>query len=180
VAAWKHLTIKRALAAGGILTLAVGLTLLLLRPAGPLPAAPTAGHPAPALSLRTTAGGQQSLAAYRGRVVLVNFFATWCVPCTSEMPAIERLYRARHSVLTVLAVDNREPASDVSRFGRAHRLTFPLLLDSTGRVDDAYSVAVQPESFWVDRQGTIRSVHYGPMTPHFMRQELNRLLSRRA
>jgi peroxiredoxin len=140
--------------------------------------APAVGHGAPDFALRDTSGRAVSLGSLRGRVVLLDFWATWCIPCRSEMPAIDRLYRDRPRQLAVLAVDRQEPVGDVEAFARRYGLAVRPLLDPTLAAWKLYGVSnVQPVSFWVDPNGVIRARHFGPMDGQFMRRELDRLLS---
>lgn len=158
-----------------VLLLVIGGLTLTFLPSRPAASAPVPGRPAPDLSLKTPDGRTVSLNEDRGRIVLVNFWATWCVPCGTEMPSIERVFRAHRSGLTVLAVDKQEPASDVRSFARSHGLTFTTLLDPAGSMFQRYRVVVQPESFWIDRSGVIRAVHYGPMSVSYMNKEFRHL-----
>lgn len=167
---------RRALIGIGVaLLVVIGVGVgISIRPQSTARAAPEVGHPAPALALRTLGGKRMVLASQRGHVVLINFWATWCVPCAKEMPAIERVFRSQHRGLTVLAVDY-EPAADIRTYARRHGLTFTFLLDPSNATFDRYRVVVQPESFWIDPAGIIRAIHYGPMNAAYVRRELNRL-----
>jgi cytochrome c biogenesis protein CcmG/thiol:disulfide interchange protein DsbE len=150
-----------------LILLAVGVTLKPHSSAG-RGAAPLVGHEAPNFSLDSTSGRIVSLSALRGSAVLLNFWATWCVPCRTEMPLINLAYQAHHKNLRVLAVDLQEPASDVESFARHYRLAFSPLLDSSGTVSDLYRISPnspKPVTFWVDRSGVIRFIHYGQMQP---------------
>lgn len=138
-------------------------------------AAPIVGHHAPAIALQAVDGGRVTLDSLRGKTVLVDFFATWCIPCRKEMPEINQLARAFPSKVTVLAVDKQEPASDVVAFSRHLGLRFTPLLDPDLVVWQRYRVQVQPVSFWIDPSGTIRAVHYGAMSKAFMQAELRAL-----
>ncbi len=112
---------------------------------------------APAFSLKNLQGGQGSLSDYRGQVILLNFWATWCRPCRAEMPSMERLWQAyRGQGLAVVAVstDNGGEAR-VRNFARRLDLSFPIFLDPDSRVSDAYQVSAVPVSFLIDRQGRI-------------------------
>jgi cytochrome c biogenesis protein CcmG/thiol:disulfide interchange protein DsbE len=133
---------------------------------GPLDSrSPVLKQPAPNFALRDTSGKVVRLSDLRGQVVLINFWATWCAPCRQEMPAIEQAYRDQKSQsFTVLEVDDQEPTSDVLAF--AHQLgeTPPILLDENGAVTAQYALKGLPDSFFVDRQGIVRGVSYGPMT----------------
>jgi len=117
-----------------------------------------AARPAPALKLKGLDGAPHDLAQLRGRVVLVNFWATWCPPCRREMPSMERLSQAlKGEAFSVLAVDVGEDADTIEAF--ASQLdtvpTFPILLDTRSRVMQAWKVAGLPTTFLVDKQGRI-------------------------
>jgi cytochrome c biogenesis protein CcmG, thiol:disulfide interchange protein DsbE len=149
---------------------------LLLRPGTQATAAPVVGHRAPDFTLPTSNTARDiSLSSYRGHVVLLNFFATWCVPCTNEMPQIERAYQAATGKLVVLGIDKQEPAGDVNSLRRALRIRYPLLLDDTLQAWQRYRVSIQPVSFWIDPEGTVRAIHYGPMSVGYMEHELAHL-----
>ncbi len=117
-----------------------------------------APRPAPALSLRDLDGTMHDLAALRGKVVLVNFWATWCPPCRREMPSMERLSRAlAGEAFAVLAVDVGEDADTVEGFVSQLDTgpTFPILLDTRSQAMQAWKVAGLPTTFVVDRRGRI-------------------------
>jgi peroxiredoxin len=117
------------------------------------PAAPTA---APDIELSDLAGRTTRLRDFRGRVVLLNFWATWCAPCREEMPALETLAQELGPQgLAVVGVNAREPREAVEAFVRAHRLSFPMLLDDDGRAGRAYQVFALPATFVVDRRGML-------------------------
>lgn len=125
----------------------------------------TPGGEAPAFVLNEASGGAVSLEDQRGKVVLVNFWATWCAPCEVEMPVLQQAYEAhRERGFTVLAVDFDEPAGDVQAFGDKLGLTFRLLLDPGGEVQQLYRVRGYPTSVFVDSHGVIRVYHIGVMT----------------
>jgi thiol-disulfide isomerase/thioredoxin len=114
--------------------------------------------PAPALRLRDLDDRPQDLADLSGRLVLVNFWATWCPPCRREMPSLERLYQQlRDRGLTVLAVDVGEDADTVFAFtGQLEPApSFPLLLDPDSRAAQDWQVKGLPTSFLIDRQGRV-------------------------
>ncbi len=126
--------------------------------------APQVGHPAPDFALESIDGGTVTLAELRGKVVLVNIWATWCPPCRAEMPAIEAAYqRHRDQGFVVLAVNQRERTSAVIGFMRERELTFTALLDPDGAVGANYQASAIPSSFFIGRDGIIRSVYRGPL-----------------
>jgi cytochrome c biogenesis protein CcmG/thiol:disulfide interchange protein DsbE len=148
-----------------VVLLAVGVSLRPRSSGGTGPA-PIVGREAPNFSLNDTTGRIVSLSTFRGRPVLLNFWATWCIPCRTEMPLINRAYEAHRKDLRVLAVDLQEPSSDVNHFARSYHLAFTPLLDSSGSVSDLYRLSPngpKPVTFWVDRSGKIRFIHYGQM-----------------
>ncbi len=140
----------------------------LVTPGGPtLTPAPAAvvGAPAPDFTLTDITGNDVTLSQLKGQVVLINFWATWCGPCRVEMPAIQRRYEAfKDQGFTVLAVNFDEPLTDVSAFAQSLNLSFPVLLDPGGVVNDLYHMRGYPSSFVVDRSGVIQQLHIGLMT----------------
>ena len=104
-----------------------------------------------------------ALTELRGKVVFLNFWATWCPPCRVEMPSMERLYKEfKDQGLAMLAVDLQESAKEVARFMKEFRLSFPALLDTDGRVASLYKVQGLPTSILIDRSGRVTGVALGP------------------
>ncbi|MDR1838014.1 MAG: TlpA family protein disulfide reductase [Treponema sp.] len=101
-------------------------------------------------------GGNATLSSYRGKVVILNFWATWCPPCRTEMPSMEILYqRFNAQGLEILAVDIGESASSVQQFIRRAGYTFPVILDRNNRVSTVYQVEAIPTTYIIDREGKI-------------------------
>ena len=114
-------------------------------------------YPAPALTLTDTAGKPVSLADYRGQVVLVNLWATWCPPCKEEMPEFETFYR-RHAEngFVIVAINDGDPKADVLRFVEDYGMTFPVWLDPAYiATEQAFKTLNLPSSFVIDRDGKI-------------------------
>jgi thiol-disulfide isomerase/thioredoxin len=117
-----------------------------------------APRPAPALRLKDLDGQLADLAHLKGRVVLINYWATWCPPCRREMPSMERLSQAlKGEAFSVLAVDVGEDADTIDAFTSQldTELSFPILLDTRSRTMQAWGVAGLPTTFLVDKQGRI-------------------------
>jgi len=110
----------------------------------------------PAFTLRDVEGRELTSTSFHGKVVLLNFWATWCVPCRAEMPALEKLYREhRNGGFVALAVNFKEKARDVQRFTRDLGLTLPMALDADGTVSRDLKVRGLPVTFLLDRDGRI-------------------------
>jgi thiol-disulfide isomerase/thioredoxin len=111
-----------------------------------------AGAPAASFEIVRPDGKPDSLAQYRGKVVLVNLWATWCPPCRDEMPALERLYRAHAAQgLIVLGIDQGESANVAAAYARERGVTFPILIDDQQQYGRAYAAQGLPTSVLVDR-----------------------------
>lgn len=99
-------------------------------------------------------GEELSLAALRGRVVLLNFWTTWCTECRKDIPALERLHKEfTPNGLTVVGINLRESQGAIERYAESLSLTFPLLSDARGHIQSAYGVVGTPTTFLVDREG---------------------------
>lgn len=118
---------------------------------------------APDFSATTLEGAPIAIHDLRGKVVLLNFWATWCPPCRAEMPAIQSVYQAHPGDMVVLAVDESESPAVVRDFVSPFHFGFPILLDPDGAIAQSYRVQGLPTSFFVDRDGVIRAANVGPM-----------------
>ena len=139
---------------------------------------PLVGRPAAAFALTAYDGTELSLAAMRGKVVVVNFWASWCHPaCYEEAPVLERNWRAYSDRgLVMVGVDIQDKPDAGRKFIRDFELTFPNALDVTGKVSVDYGVYGVPETFFVDRAGRIRVKHVGAVTDAVFRETVERLL----
>ena len=115
------------------------------------------GKPAPDFGFADLDGKKVRLSDYRGKVVLVNIWATWCRPCVDEMPSLGRLYRKfKDKDFEVLAISiDAEGAKMVAPFVKEYKLTFPALIDPEGSIKESYGVTGVPESFIIDQQGIL-------------------------
>lgn len=121
------------------------------------------GEKAKDFTLPDMAGKQVALSQYKGKVVLLNFWAMWCRPCRAEMPSMEKLYNAyREKDFVILAVSmDRKEKNEVSEFVKKNGYTFPVLLDPDSTLSENYKVPYIPATFLIDRQGQIVSREYG-------------------
>lgn len=124
------------------------------------PAAAEVGAPAPDFEARALEDGSlRRLSDYRGQVVLLNVWATWCIPCRREMPSIEKLYREyspRGLRVVAVSVDDPSAEESVRQFVEELGLSFEILHDPTGKIVQSYQMIGIPQSFLIDRRGIIR------------------------
>jgi peroxiredoxin len=155
---------------------------------GAPPPSPREGFSAPDFSLELMSGGAErydegqnvTLSELRGKVVIVNLWASWCPPCRAEMPAIQSVYETyKDQGLEVLAVNTtyQDNPLDAANFIEDHDLTFPVLMDKTGAVSKRYQLRGLPSTYFIDRQGVIRAVVVGgPMSEALIRSKIQNLL----
>jgi cytochrome c biogenesis protein CcmG/thiol:disulfide interchange protein DsbE len=142
------------------------LALLVWKLAHGQPAPPKVGSKAPAFTLARLEGtGKISLASLHGDAVVLNFWASWCGPCKSEAALLEREWMQYHDRGVIfLGVDYDDAIPDARRFVAAHRLTFPMLEDGSGRVTHGYGISQVPETYVLDREGNVVAHLAGPVT----------------
>ena len=118
--------------------------------------------PAPAFTLAALSGQQAALSQYKGQVVMVNFWATWCGPCQQEMPLLDQMYRKyKPAGFTLIGVNVDKEAPAVKELLARKPVSFPVLLDPANQVSKAYHVDEMPSSVIIDRKGEIRYIHRG-------------------
>jgi cytochrome c biogenesis protein CcmG/thiol:disulfide interchange protein DsbE len=159
--------------------LLVGLLLVRFRTAGPIVVSRSQllDRAAPAIELRDLEDRPVSLAAYRGRPVIVHFWASWCIPCRTEFPIYKQV-RTEHAAdgLEVLAIIYRDSAEAAAGFYRSQGADWPALVDPGGRVAAQWGVIGLPITYFVDRDGLVRGVSYGPPPPDALDTLLRRIL----
>ena len=147
--------------------------------AGSIPV-PQVGFLAPDFSLVNQNGEIVQLSDLRGQPILLNFWASWCGPCRSEMPSMEKVYRELNGGgVEILAVNStiQDDPGAANQFARELGLTFPILFDTTGEATRQYLVRALPTSFFIDRYGIIQEIVVGgPMSEALLRIRLTRLL----
>lgn len=140
-------------------------------------APPKNGQLAPEFELREANGTVQRLSDFRGRPVLINFFATWCAPCRTETPGLQQSYeklKDRGFVILSIDVDARESNGKVAAFVDKYGLTFPVALDQSAAVSRRYGVYGIPANFFVDKAGYVRFFS-NSVTPEIIEQWLQSL-----
>ena len=143
-----------------LLALTVLTTAATLSAAAPLPL--QIGAPAPAFQLNSNSGKPLALADFKGQIVLLNFWASWCGPCRQEMPILEQLNRQYHGKGVTLLGVNVEPDSAAAvQWLKATPVTFPILFDTDSKVSSLYEVAGMPNTVIIDRKGQVRYIHRG-------------------
>jgi cytochrome c biogenesis protein CcmG/thiol:disulfide interchange protein DsbE len=142
--------------------------------------APRVGAPAPTFTLRRLDGtGSVSLSALRGKPVVLNFWASWCLPCKSEARALEAAWtRYRGRGVEFVGVDFHDVTGDARRFVSVHSLTFPMVQDGSGDVTGSYGITQVPETYVLDRQGRVVLHLAGPITEAPFAGEFRRGLAR--
>ena len=128
--------------------------------------APEVGRPVPEYRAVTLSGDSVSLADARGRVLLLNVWATWCHPCREEIPVLQALherYASRGLQLVGVSVDARGEEDTIREFATDFRMTYPLWLDPDERVQSAFFAIGVPATFLIDRAGILRWRHIGPV-----------------
>src|SRR5213594_2278183 len=143
---------------------------------------PTVGMQAEDFQLADLDGKTQSLSQYRGKIVLVNFWATWCKPCTTEMPAMQAAYdKLRDKGFVVLAVNELEDVQKVIEHIRTYGHSFPVLMDHDNRVANQYGVYGLPVSVFIDEAGIVQAyIKGGLLTEQKILEEVERIRSRGA
>lgn len=137
------------------------------RPAAPAKALPKLGAP-----------GQASLADYRGKVVVLNMWASWCTPCRQEVPLLQKTQdRIAPRGGTVLGVDTQDASADALQFLRARDATFPSLRDRDRSYVHEFGVTGYPETFLIDRRGRVAALRRFPVTQQWLDEHLTPLLA---
>ena len=155
--------------AGAAVVVAVSAALVwfgLMLPAqtSTAPTVAQPGAPAPQIALPVVGGGTSNLTAERGKVVLVNFWATWCEPCKSEMPGLAQLAdELRSQPFRLYSVDLQEDAAHIQAFEQQYGLNLYAVIDQDGDATRAYGVRALPSTFLIDQRGTLHLARLGPL-----------------
>lgn len=136
---------------------------------------PAIGSPAPDFELSELEGGTIKLSDLRDKVVVINFWATWCGPCAYEMPYFQKFYARNASKFELLAVNNQETVEQITPFVSELKLTYPILLDKDAEVTRLYQVIGFPTTIFIDHSGIIKFLHVGVMTEEEFVEYMNKM-----
>jgi len=162
-----------------LIVMAVYYIMQDIPPQSDLAAVPAkVNYPAPELTLTDAHGATHSLADYRGQVVLVNLWATWCPPCKEEMPILQGFYnKHREDGFTLIAINDGEPTDDVLQFVQEFNLTFPVWLDpSYLATEQAFKTLNLPSSYVIDRNGVIRLMWVGGINRKMLDKQVSQII----
>ncbi len=126
-------------------------------------------YSAPKFSVKNLSGRSVTLQDYRNKPVIVNFWATWCVPCVAEMPELDRFYRAKKNEgLSMLMINLKESKSVIDNFVSPHGFAFEILMDEDGKLSEKFQVFGLPTTFFIDGRGMIVYTHMGRLTKEIL------------
>ena len=139
----------------------MGVALLSLFLMGMAASPPLVGGPAPLFQLKAVDGQTFKLSDWKGQFVVLNFWATWCLPCTKEMPEFQKTHQALSSKIKIVGINLAESKERVDAFAQSHHLSFPILLDDYGNVSQDYEVVHLPVTYLITPDGIIRDKIFG-------------------
>ncbi|MFW5996115.1 MAG: TlpA family protein disulfide reductase [Halanaerobiaceae bacterium] len=143
------------------LTISTGLTQTRAEEED-IPVGTETGEQAPNFTLENLEGEEVSLDDYRGEKIFLNFWATWCPPCKSEMPDIQKLHEDNENI-TILTINLQENKNQAETYLQQNDLSFPVLLDTEGEAGNKYLVRSIPTTYIIDKEGIIKDQHIGAM-----------------
>lgn len=151
----------------------VFLSLFLL---GMAASPPLVGGPAPAFKLEAVGGQVINLSDLKGQFVVLNFWATWCVPCIKEMPEFQKAHESLNPKVKIIGVNLAESKEKIGKFAQSNGLSFPLLMDGYGNVSQEYRVVNLPVTFFITPDGVIRERRFGGgVTQQMIEAKINQL-----
>ncbi len=178
---------RKSLIVGVVILVNIGLLAFLLTqlltPATTPSSDPIVGHPAPGFTLSALepATGKRtlSLSDYKGKAIVLNFWASWCVPCKEEMPLLENTWRqlqAQGKDVIVIGIDYQESSSAAASFLQQNGVTYPAALDASGSIASAYGIASLPDTFFINRDRIVVSKALREITAQTLASSLKLIL----
>ena len=131
------------------------------------------GELAPDFTGTTLEGNTITLSDFRGQIVLVNDFATWCGPCQAETPYLVEIYNAESGDVAIIGLNLQEDEAKVTDFKEQYNVPYPLVMDPDGEITELYRPVGLPTSWFIDSEGVVRYVHAGPMTTAMLQETLD-------
>ena len=158
------------------LTITVVLISFFLYPGKVAAGPPIAGDPSPDASIATFDGQTRTLSFYRGQGIILNFWATWCVPCKEEMPTLNEIYAMyKEKGVVVLSVNYHQKKKSVARFIKKIPIKFPILMDFDGKLGDLYGLNALPTTYFIDKKGIVVGSFSGPLTIESLKEWATKL-----
>ena len=139
-----------------------------------VPVKPKVGFRAPDFTLTDLNGNKVKLSDFKGKVVFLNFWATWCPPCRAEMPHIQEIHEKKGNKVKILAVNVKESSEQVKKFIEKNGYTFTVLKDKTGEIANSYLVRGIPKTLVINKKGIIKAQHVGSMN----KMKMNNLITK--
>jgi cytochrome c biogenesis protein CcmG/thiol:disulfide interchange protein DsbE len=153
----------------------VGLGFLVLIGGNETVKPPTTGTRLQDFALKDLSNNEIKLSRMGGKPVLINFWATWCIPCKSEMPLLEQYYLKLKDKIAFYGIDQQETTNVIEPYLKGNGITFPILMDETGEVTRTYFIQGFPTTFFVDGDGILRALQIGPLTIDEIKTNLEKL-----
>jgi thiol-disulfide isomerase/thioredoxin len=149
------------LAAG--LLVGVSLGALILSAGSSVRRAPSVGEAVEEITFQGLQQQQMRLSQFRGKVVVLNFWATWCVPCKDEMPLLQGKYESQRDKIVIIGINSQESEADVKTYLENNQITFPIALDDSGELARKFMIQGYPTTYFLDESGIIRAEHIGAL-----------------
>jgi cytochrome c biogenesis protein CcmG, thiol:disulfide interchange protein DsbE len=140
-----------------------------------LPPSPDVGHPAPDFVLQTLDGEPVRLSDFRGKPVILNFWASWCGPCRAEIPALQAAWQKVEGDAVILGVDVQENPRIVSAFAIERGMTYPIVLDASGEVYRSYRIYALPTTYFIDARGIVSELYTGALNVPLIQRRVEEL-----
>lgn len=136
----------------------------------------TIGKIAPNFELEDISGNKVQLNDFRGKAILLNFWASWCAPCRIEMSEFQNIYDSNPNEIVVIGVNLQENKDNIEEFVKKLGITFPILLDPDSEVKSLYDIFTQPVTYFIDKDGKIVDKKFGPLTIEEINEKVSKIV----